>query len=78
MYAVGIINCGNGGMRIPCGNAGLQRLRNKTMRGWKQETQTMSKCVDEVWVINDFTQEMCEMNNGKLVDTVIRMGKRIY
>lgn len=78
MYAVGIVNFGNGGMRVPCGNHGLQKLHNKTVRGWKTETTTMSKCVDEVWVVSDFTQEMCEMNNGKLVDTVIRLGRRIY
>lgn len=78
MYAVGIVNCGNAGMLVPCGNNGLQKLHNKTIRGWKIETQTMSKCVDSVWVIHDFTQEMCEMNNAKLVDTVMRIGRRIY
>ena len=29
-------------------------------------------------VVSDFTQEMCEMNNGKLVDTVERTGKKIW
>lgn len=38
MYAVGIVNFGNGRMRVPCGNQGLQKLHNKTMRGWKSET----------------------------------------
>lgn len=78
MYAVGIVNCGNGGMRVPCGNNGLQKLYNKTIRGWKTETTTMHKCVDEVWVVSDFTQKMCEMNNEKLIDTVMRIERRIY
>lgn len=78
MYAVGIVNLGNGGMRVPCGNQGLQKLHNKTIRGWKSETTTMSKCVDEVWAVSSFTQEMCEMNNGKLVNTVMRIGRRIW
>jgi hypothetical protein len=77
MYAVGIV-LGNGGFCVPCGNNGLQKLHNKTVRGWKSETQIMSKYVDEVWVVPDFTQEMCEMNNGKLVDHVRAIGKRIY
>lgn len=78
MYAVGIVNCGNGGLRVPCGNHGLQKLHYKTIRGWKQETQTMSKCVDQVWVVPYFSQEMCEMNNGQLVDKVFNIGQRIY
>ena len=78
MYAVGIVNLGNGGLRVPCGNQGLQKLHNKTVKGWKTETQTMAKCVDEVWAVPYFSQEMCEMNNGKLVDKVRAIGQRIY
>ena len=78
MYAVGIVNLGNGGLRVPCGNDGLQRLHNKTVRGWTSETQTMSKCVDQVWVVPYFSQQMCEMNNGQLVDKVFSIGQRIY
>lgn len=78
MYAVGIVNIGKGGSYVPCGNNGLQKLRNKTVRGWKSETQTMSKCVDEVWVVPYFSQEMCEMNSGRLVDKVCSIGQRIY
>ena len=59
-------------------NQGLQKLHNKTMRGWKSETATMSKCVDEVWAVSSFTQEMREMNNGKLVNTVMRIRRRIW
>ena len=69
MYAVGFINCGgNVGRVVPAGNIGLQKLRNKTRRGWMSETEVMRKCVDGVVVVNDFTQEMCEMNPSMLAD----------
>ena len=66
MYAVGINNCGNAGCYVPCGNDGLQKLRNKTRRGWMSETAVMRKCVDFVVVVPDFTQKMCEMGPGEL------------
>ena len=72
MYAVGFINFGNAGMRNPMGNDGLQKLHNKTMRGWKSELQTMKKCVDVIYIMRDFTQEMCEMNQAKLFDYCVR------
>jgi hypothetical protein len=66
MYAVGFINFGIIGMHNPMGNQGLQKLHNKTMRGWMSELQTMRRCVDEIFIMPDFTQEMCEMNQAKL------------
>ena len=78
MYAVGIINLDNGGFYIPCGNDGLQKLHNKTIRGWRCETQVMSKRVDEVWVVPYFSQEMCEMDNNRLANNIIKTGQRIY
>lgn len=66
MYAVGFINAGNAGMRNPMGNHGLQRLHSKTMRGWNNELQTMKKCVDEICIMRDFTQKMCEMSQAEL------------
>ena len=66
MYAVGFINMGNAGMRNPMGNNGLQRLHNKTMKGWNNELQTMKKCVDEIYIMRDFTQKMCEMSQTEL------------
>lgn len=66
MYAVGFINMGNNGMYNPMGNQGLQKLHNKTLRGWNNELQTMKKCVDEVYIMRDFTQKMCEMNQTQL------------
>lgn len=77
MWAFGLVNCGNYGMVVPLGNDGAQKLRNKTLRGWKSETETMQKCVDEVWVVSDFTQKMCEMSPRKLADHVISVGRKI-
>ena len=53
MWAFGLVNCGNYGIVVPLGNNGAQKLRNKTLRGWKSETATMQKCVDEVYVLTD-------------------------
>ena len=73
MYAVVIESYGNYGLIVPCGNNGLQKLHNKTMRGWMKETETMRKCTNgTVYVIRDFTQTMCEMNNGKLTDYIMK------
>ena len=66
MYAVGIINAGKVGCYVQCGNDGLQKLRNKTRRGWMSETEIMRKNADFVVVVNDFTQKMCEMGPGEL------------
>ena len=75
MYAVGMINCGgNVGCVVPAGNDGLQKLRNKTRRGWMNETEVMRKCVDHVVVVNDFTQEMCEMGPSALADYCDRIA----
>ena len=72
MYAVGFINFGNLGMINPMGNDGLQKLRNRTLKGWNKELQTMKKCVDEIYIMRDFTQQMCEMNNARLFDYCLR------
>ena len=77
MWAFGLVNCGNYGIVVPLGNNGAQKLRNKTLRGWKSETATMQKCVDEVYVLTDFTQKMCEMSERQLADHVMRTGRRI-
>lgn len=65
MYAVGFIYKGNAGFH-PCGNDGLKKLHNKTMKGWQSELQTMKRVVDEIYIMSDFTQKMCEMNEGRL------------
>lgn len=74
MYAVGIINAGNAGCYVSAGNDGLQKLRNKTRRGWLSETEVMRKCVDFVVVVSDFTQEMCEMGPGQLAEYCDRIA----
>ena len=66
MYAVGFINLGVFGMHMPCGNDGLQKLHNKTLKGWQSELQTMKRCVDEIFIVRDFTQKMCEMSQSQL------------
>jgi hypothetical protein len=72
MYAVGFINFGNLGMINPMGNDGLQKLHNRTLKGWNKELQTMKKCVDEIYIMRDFTQKMCEMNQARLFDYCLR------
>lgn len=71
MYAVGLINAGNKGVFVPCGNAGLQKLRNKSKRGQLSETKGMQKQVDFIAIMADFTQEMCEMSPYALANYVI-------
>lgn len=71
MYAVCVETYGNFGAIVPAGNQGLQRLRNKTIRGWRMETEVMRRnTTGNVYVISKFTQEMCEMSPRKLADYV--------
>ena len=71
MYAVCVEYYGKFGAIVPNGNNGLQKLRNKTRRGWISETKTMRRSTcGTVYVISDFTQEMCGMSPSKLADYV--------
>lgn len=71
MYAVCVEYYGKFGAIVPAGNSGLQKLRNKTRRGWLSETEIMRKnTTGSVYVISDFTQKMCEMSPRKLADYV--------
>ena len=63
MYAVGFIGWYN-----PMGNDGLQRLHYKSKKGIMRETQTMRKINTTVYVVNDFTQKMCEMDSIQLAE----------
>lgn len=72
LYAIGLIDLGNNDMIVPAGNDGMQRLHNKTMRGWLSETSVMRNCVDRLYVVNDFTQAMCEMNPSELAEYVLK------
>lgn len=71
MYAVCVEYYGKFGAIVPCGNNGVQKLHNKTKRGWIKETETMRRnTTGDVYVVNDFTQAMCEMSPRKLADYV--------
>ena len=71
MWAICVESYGKYGSIVPCGNNGAQKLRNKTRRGWLLETETMRRCTTgNVYVVSDFTQEMCEMSPHKLADYV--------
>ena len=71
MYAVVVESYGKYGNIVPCGNDGMQKLRNKTRRGWLKETEYLRKnTTGTVFVISNFTQKMCEMDLKTLADYV--------
>lgn len=71
MYAVCVEYYGKYGAIVPCGNNGLQKLHNKTRRGWLNETRGMrNSTTGNVYVVSDFTQKMCEMSPRQLADYV--------
>lgn len=71
MYAVCVEYYGKYGAKVPLGNAGLQKLHNKTRRGWLSETECMRKnTTGNVYVVANFTHSMCEMSPRKLADYV--------
>ena len=71
MYAVCVECYGKYGAIVPMGNSGLQKLRNKTRKGWLLETETMRRnTTGNVYVVSDFTQKMCEMSPRQLADYV--------
>ena len=71
MYAVVVESYGKYGNIVPCGNDGMQKLRNKTRRGWLKETEYLRKnTTGTVFVISNFTQRMCEMGPKALADYV--------
>lgn len=71
MYAVCVEYYGQFGAIVPAGNNGLQKLHNKTRRGWLSETTIMRRnTTGDVYVVSDFTQKMCEMSPRQLADYV--------
>lgn len=65
MYAVCVESCGEYGFTVPAGNNGLQKLHNKTRRGWLNETQGMRKSTTgNVYVVSDFTQKCVKCQPG--------------
>lgn len=72
MYAICVETYGNYGSIVPCGNGGMQRLRNKTRRGWLLETECMRRnTTGSVYVVSSISQEMCEMSPKQLADYVM-------
>lgn len=71
MYAVCVEYYETLGAIVTAGNNGLQKLRNKTRRGWLYETTAMRRnTTGNIYVVQDFTQKMCEMSPSKLADYV--------
>lgn len=63
MYTIVVETYGNYGSIVPCGNAGMQRLHNKTRKGWLTETEFLRRnTTGSVYVVTDFSQRMCEMS----------------
>ena len=61
MYAIGFTQGYN-----PMGNDGLRKLSHKSANGIMKELSVMRKVVSEIYIVNDFTQKMCEMTNDQL------------
>jgi hypothetical protein len=77
MWAFRVVHCGvgpDGVWTIGVGNDFMQMLNNKTRKGWRMETEQMRKLPGRVYVVPDFTQEMCEMNKVKLASYVMKVG----
>ena len=71
MYAVCVEYYGKYGAIVPPWNNGLQKLHNKTRRGWLSETEGMRKRTSgKVYVVANFTQKMREMSPRQLADYV--------
>ena len=71
MYAICVEYYGKYGAIVPAGNAGVQKLHNKTRRGWLSETECMRKnTTGNVYVVADFNQKMCELSSSCLADYV--------
>ena len=66
MYLVGFINLGSLGMVMQAGNNGLMKMEKSN----RNKIEMMKKVNDEVYLINRFTQQMCEMSNAKLYEYV--------
>lgn len=63
----------------PLGNAGTFRTRYKSVNKIKEVAQNLAKMyqLDEIYLMEYYSQKMCEMNNKELVDYVREKGKRI-
>lgn len=71
MYAIVVESYGKYGNIVPCGNDGLQKLRNCTRRGWLLETTYLRRnTTGTVYIVSDFTQKMSELSSRQLADYV--------
>ena len=71
MYAIVVEYYGNYGAIVPCGNSGMQKLHNKTRKGWNSETEFLRRSTSgNVYILKEFTQEMYEMSPKQLADYV--------
>ena len=80
MWAIRVIKCGTDPDSVwltGCGNDFAQKLHNKSLRGWRMETEQMRKLMGRVYVVPDYTQEMCEMDAESLANYVISHGRCI-
>ena len=65
------VECNGKELYVPCGNDGVQKLHSRTLKGWKRETYIMRHNGGDVYVIRDYTQRMCEMRPGELVNYIM-------
>lgn len=72
MYAIGVKD----GV-IRCGNDGIVKLTSMSGRKIMEQTEQLRRINDAVYLVTDFTQQMCEMPHDTLLRYVIRTGDRI-
>lgn len=72
MYAIGIKD----GV-IRCGNDGMVKLNNTSPRKIMEQTEQLRRINDAVYLVSDFTQQMCEMPHDKLLSYIARTGRKI-
>lgn len=72
MYAIGIKD----GV-IRCGNDGMVVLNNTSRHKIMEQTEQLRRINDAVYLVSDFTQQMCEMSHDKLLAYVARTGDKI-
>lgn len=75
MWAFRVESYGSYGCIVPCGNDGAQKLRNKTRRGWLSETETLRKKGGTVYIMNNYTTEMCNMSSRQLANYIMTHGR---
>lgn len=75
MWAIRVESYGGYGCIVPLGNSGAQKLRNKTRRGWLSETETLRKMGGTLYIVNNYTAEMCTMSSKQLANYVMSYGR---